>query len=79
MSFLRRDNALPIVWNLAILLTIGFMLWLIYFGPAQAISLSITGNWTGTGILATNYSGDALNVSILQNGTAWIVNATGMT
>jgi len=78
MSILRWGNVPPIGLNLAVLLAICLLLWLIYFGPAQAVSLSITGNWTGSGILATNYSGDALNVSILQNGTSWFVNATGV-
>ena len=45
---------------------------------ALAVSLSITGHSAGSGILSMNYSGDELNVSILQNGTAWVVNATGM-
>jgi hypothetical protein len=50
-------------------------LWLT-FGHAQAVSLSITGHCVGSGILSMNYTGDALNVSLLQNGTAWLINAT---
>jgi hypothetical protein len=45
---------------------------------AQAVSLSITGHCTGSGIMAMNYTGSMLNVTLEQNGTTWLVNATGM-
>ena len=77
MNIFRWDNALLITEYATLSLICVFSLWLT-FRHAQAVSLSITGHCTGSGILSMNYTGNALNVSILQNGTAWVINATGV-
>jgi hypothetical protein len=62
----------------AAVLTVLYYLWAV-FGHANAVSLWISGHSIGSGNLSMNFSGDALNVSILQNGTAWLINATTTT
>ena len=44
---------------------------------AQCVELSIVGHVLGHGIQALNYSGSNLNVSILENGTFFMIRATG--
>jgi hypothetical protein len=44
---------------------------------AQSVELSIVGHVLGHGIQALNYSGSNLNVSILENGTFFMIRATG--
>jgi len=44
---------------------------------ARAVKLSIVGHVAGQGLQMLNYTGDALNVSIAQNGTAWTIVAGG--
>jgi hypothetical protein len=70
------QNAMFFAEYASILLIGIFCIWLT-FGHAQAVSLSITGHCTGSGIATMNYTGSMLNVSLTQNGTAWFINATG--
>jgi putative effector of murein hydrolase LrgA (UPF0299 family) len=71
-------NAIPIIeyFAPACILVLVLCLFGGIAGLSQAVSLSITGHCAGSGVLALNYTGDTLNVSILQNGTAWLINAT---
>jgi NO-binding membrane sensor protein with MHYT domain len=75
MSLFQLKNALLLAWYAAIFSIYIFALWMA-IGHAQAVSLSISGHCVGSGILSMNYTGDALNVSLIQNGTAWLINAT---
>lgn len=44
----------------------------------DAVSLSISGQASGQGLHLLNFSGESLNVSILQNGSAWNLTLGGM-
>lgn len=44
-------------------------------GSAEAVSLSISGHSSGTGLHLLNFRGDQLNVSIWQNASAWNISA----
>jgi hypothetical protein len=38
---------------------------------ADAVSLNISGHFSGQGFQNLSYAGDALNASLWQNGTGW--------
>lgn len=42
---------------------------------AEAVELHITGSSSGTGLQNLSFVGEALNVSLLQNGTGWTITA----
>ena len=42
---------------------------------AGAVELHISGSSSGTGLQNLSFVGDALNVSLLQNGTGWNITA----
>ncbi len=43
----------------------------------QAVTLQISGHVSGAGMHLMNFSGDNLNVSLLQNGTSWNLTVVG--
>jgi hypothetical protein len=42
---------------------------------AGAVELHISGSSSGTGLQNLSFVGEALNVSLLQNGTGWNITA----
>jgi hypothetical protein len=55
-----------------------FSLWLLTLCLsilAGAVELHISGSSSGTGLQNLSFVGDALNVSLLQNGTGWNITA----
>lgn len=50
---------------------------LLYSQIAGAVSLEISGHAAGQGYQNLSFSGDLLNVSLWQNGTAWNITAMG--
>jgi hypothetical protein len=69
-----RDD--PLAWILAVT-AICVVLWaLSTFG--QTVSLEISGHSAGQGLQSLSFSGEQLNVSILQNGSGWNMTLGGM-
>jgi hypothetical protein len=44
---------------------------------AHAVSLEVYGHSVGQGVQNLSFAGEALNVSILQNGSAWNLSIGG--
>lgn len=48
-----------------------------YLWLASAVELSIVGQSVGDGIHSMQFAGECLNVSLMQNGTAWNISGAG--
>jgi hypothetical protein len=74
-----RPDPLHIWWG-ALAFCTGMALVLAMLSVGQAIELSIVGHSSGQGLQNLSFYGDALNVSILQNGSwqGWNVTLEAM-
>jgi hypothetical protein len=68
-----RDN--PLAWILAVA-AICTMLWVLS-QSCQCVSLEIIGRSSGQGFQNLSFTGDVLNISLLQNGSSWNLLAMG--
>jgi hypothetical protein len=75
-----RPDPLHIWWGFLAFWS-GIILCLAMLSVGQAVELSIVGQSTGQGLQNLTFCGDALNVSILQNGSwqGWNVTLEAMT
>jgi hypothetical protein len=56
--------------------TLTLALWLL-IDMSRAVELSIVGQASGQGLHLLNFTGEQLNVSILQNGSLWNLSIGG--
>jgi len=65
----RWANTFLAAWWLVWSIIIGYAVFVLWLGDAQAVSLQISGHSTGRGIQNLTFVGDLLNVTISQNAT----------
>ena len=64
--------------KLSVLVGAAACMWMLVFALlilAGSVELHISGSSSGTGLQNLSFVGDALNVSLLQNGTGWNITA----
>ncbi len=65
------------IWLAALAICFGIVSLVLLLPIGHAVELSITGNASGQGSHLLNFTGEQLNVSILQNGSIWNVTLGG--